>query len=176
MAASDATDARAFMLRDGRVVTVAQVRAAEAADVERLIAAADAAREELYSQSAGARGETEANGVSLSAHDVESGELIGVVAYTALGERHGELAGVVDPRFRGLGLGTLLLHLAVEHATDSGLETLQVDLQPGSEDIAEMLRDAGLAAHWDIDYPVTRVTLTLGSERPGWATPRRRAD
>ena len=41
---------------------------------------------------------------------------------------------------------------------------------------AEMLRDAGLAAHWDIDYPVTRVTLTLGSERPGWAPPRRRAD
>ncbi len=172
MAASDAVDAPAFVLRDGRSVTVGPLQAHEKADVQRLVGIADAARGEFYAQVAAEREDADAQALGLVAHDVKTGQVIGFIAYST----SGELAGVVDPRFVGVGLGTLLLHQAAEHAWASGLEALRVDLHPGSEDTAEMLRDAGLASDWDIDYPLTRVTLRLGGSRPGWSTPKPRAD
>jgi GNAT superfamily N-acetyltransferase len=110
--------------------------------------------------------------LALAAYDAESGKLIGVIAYAA----SGELAGVVEAHFRGVGLGTLLVHQAAERARKAGVEVLHVELHPGSEDTAAMLRDSGFATHWDIDYPIARVALQLTSgPRPGWTTPKPRA-
>jgi GNAT superfamily N-acetyltransferase len=157
-AGSDAGSEQTFVLRDGRLAVVAPASDAKAPAVERLIAAADPERRDLYAQG---------HAAALVARDGTSDEPIGFVAYSAAGD----LLGVVDPRWRGVGLGTLLLEAATEHARDAGLQTLQVDLTAGSEETAVMLRDAALAARWDIDYPVTRVTLDLASRRPGWTTP-----
>jgi GNAT superfamily N-acetyltransferase len=172
MAAGDAIDAPAFVLRDGRSVTVGPLQAREKDEVERLVGVADAARGDFYAQVAAEREAAEARAVGLVAHDAKSGELIGFIAYST----SGALAGVVDPRFAGVGLGTLLLHEAADRARAAGIETLRVDLHPDSEATAEMLRDAGFASNWDIDYPLTRVTLRLASSRPGWSTPKPRAD
>jgi GNAT superfamily N-acetyltransferase len=168
MAAGDGVDAPAFALRDGRSVTVGPLQAHERAEVERLVGVADAARAEFYAQVAAEREDAAAQAAGLVAHDLKTGQLIGFIAYST----SGGLAGVVDPQFAGVGLGTLLLHQAAEQARAAGIETLRVDLHPGSEDTAEMLRDAGFASDWDIDYPLTRVTLRLASSRPGWSTPQ----
>jgi len=153
-----------FVLRDGRHVTLAQPRTEDGAAVASFIADHDGARADLY-----ARARTAADGsAALVAHGPDRGPVIGFIAFAP----SGELAGVVAPAFRGVGLGTLLVHEAAGRAAAMGLRTLHVDLHPGSEDIAEMLRDAGLATVWNIDYPVAHVTLDVGGERPGWATPR----
>jgi GNAT superfamily N-acetyltransferase len=173
-AVSDASGAQPFVLRDGRVAIVEPARSAEKPAIERLIAEADAARSDLYAQAERQRADPPSSGShagAVVARDGESGELIGFITYLATGD----LVGVVDPRCRGIGLGTLLLQAAAEHARKAGLQTLHVDLTAGSEETAAMLRDTALVAHWDIDYPVTRVTLELASSRPGWTTPLPRA-
>jgi GNAT superfamily N-acetyltransferase len=162
VSSSEPIDRPAYTLRDGRSATLGPARVEDEAQIERLVSAADASRSALYEHCAGA------NGGALVAHDERSAELIGFIAYADTGE----LVGVVDPRFRGLGLGTLLVHEAAARAAAAGIERLRVELHPGSEATGEMLRDAGLAAHWEIDYPVTRVTLRLGTSRPGWTTPK----
>jgi GNAT superfamily N-acetyltransferase len=168
IATQAASDNPVIRLRDGRGVSVSAAQNTDATDVERLIAAADAPRAALYQRIAAAHDERV---LALAAREHESGRLVGFIACS----RSGELAGVVDPEYRGIGLGTLLLHQAAEHARDAGIEALEVELHPGAEETAEMLRDAGLATQWDIDFPVTRVKLMLGRERPGWATPKPQA-
>ena len=101
-----------------------------------------------------------------------TGELAGYAAWSAeQGGRRGEFAGAVDPRFVELGLGTLLLRRSARDALEAGLETLRVELYPGSAATASMLRDSGLQTHWDLDYPVVHVDLLLVTQRPGWVTP-----
>jgi GNAT superfamily N-acetyltransferase len=171
VADGDAIATLSFVLRDERTATIGAFQPHDAADVQGLVASDDASRAGFYAQNAGAAADAATQAEALIARDAQSGELIGFVAYSA----SGELAGVVDPRYRGIGVGTLLVHRAAEQAGKVGLTSLHVELHPGSEETAEMLRDAGLASHWDIDYPMTRVTLRLGGERPGWSTPKPRA-
>ncbi|MGA2471365.1 MAG: GNAT family N-acetyltransferase [Solirubrobacteraceae bacterium] len=161
-------------LRDGRAVIVRELTPGDEAEVARLVGASADARLSFYERSAQQRG-AEASGETPSAAFVAlisaDQRIVGYATYLAVDEQDGELAGVVDPAFAGIGLGTLLVRRAAEHARLTGLETLHVDLHPGSEDTAAMIRDSGFPSHWDLAYPVARVELLLGRTRPGWSTP-----
>lgn len=146
----------------------------DAADVARLVDQAEDPRGTFYARAAERRAGTaqpSTPGGEFVARTAPDGQLVGYTAYLAGEDDSAELAGVVEPHFSGVGLGTLLLRRAADHARAAGLGTLRVELHPGSDATAEMLRDAGLTSRWDLAYPVTRVELALGTSRPGWSTP-----
>jgi GNAT superfamily N-acetyltransferase len=163
-----------IVLRDGRVATVALLQAADEPAVEALLTAGGGARAAFYARVRDQRslqsGASVAGG-EFVAHVGAQAEVAGYAAYLPDQNGEGECAGEVDPRFAGVGLGTRLLLTAAEHAQSSGVKVLRVELHPGSEATAAMLRDAGIVSRWTIAYPVTRVALALGTTRPGWATP-----
>jgi GNAT superfamily N-acetyltransferase len=164
----------AVALRDGRVVLLAVLDSGDAADVARLVDQTGDPRATFYAQAIERRADAAQPPASTGefvARAAEGGQLVGYAAYLAGKGASGELAGVVEPHFAGLGLGTLLLRRAAENARRAGLKTLRVELPPGSDATAEMLRDAGLTSRWDLAYPVARVELALGTSRPGWSTP-----
>ena len=169
MASHDAEHA-AVTLRDGRSVTLARLGVQDEADVARLLDSVADARAAFFSRAAARSGHEGARGAIVAR--TSGGELVGYAAWIAeLGGLCGEFAGVVDPGFAELGLGTLLLRRASRGALDAGLSTLRVELHPRSAALAAMLRDCGLHTHWDLDYPVVHVNLLLGTRRPGWSTP-----
>ena len=169
MVSHDAEHA-AVTLRDGRAVTLAPLSVEDAADVARLLDSVADPRAAFFDRVAARRGHEGARGAIVARS--AGGELAGYAAWIAEdGEHSGEFAGVVDPRFAELGLGTVLLRRSTRDALDAGLSTLRVELHPGSAALAAMLRDCGLHTHWDLDYPVVHVNLLLGTRRPGWSTP-----
>jgi GNAT superfamily N-acetyltransferase len=167
-------DSDALVLRDGRVATVRPLAFEDEAGVAALLATNGAARSGFYalakahrSLDAGTRGTACEFVARVSGEDT----VAGYAAYIADDGGGGELAGEVASRFAGVGLGTRLLRVAAHHAQLAGLQTLRVELHPGSDSTAAMLRDVGLSSHWKIAYPVTQVELSLGTTRPGWSTP-----
>ncbi len=126
MVSHDAEHA-AFTLRDGRSVTVAPLSAEDEADVARLLdSAADPRAAAFFDRVAARRGRDRARGAIVAR--TTGGELAGYAAWIAEdGEHSGEFAGVVDPRFAELGLGTLLLRRSTRDALDAGLSTLRVE-------------------------------------------------
>ena len=154
-------------LRDGRSVSVAPQRASDREETARLIATSGDARAVL-AELASAR-----SGVFVARAASDDKPIVACVLWRAANEPQagGELAGYVTPDYRGAGLGTLLVRRAAEDAVAHGLRELTVELYPGGEATAEMLRDLGLSARWLIAYPDSRVTLELGRPRPGWSTP-----
>jgi GNAT superfamily N-acetyltransferase len=107
----------------------------------------------------------------VAARDSSDGRLVGYAVWRGGEDDAGEFAGLVEPDYRDVGLGSLLLRRVSADARSAGLSTLRVDLHDGSQETAAMLRDCGLATHWDLDYPIAHVDLVLGQERPGWRTP-----
>jgi GNAT superfamily N-acetyltransferase len=169
MASADAQQA-ALTLRDGRVVTLAAPTEDDQADVARLLATLADPREEFFARAATQQaGAGQPHGALVAR--TSSGELAGYTAWIADEDGRGEFAGGVDPRFAKLGLGTQLLRRGAGDALVAGLRALRVELHPGSQATAAMLRDCGLRTHWDLDHPVVHVELLLGTERPGWVTP-----
>jgi GNAT superfamily N-acetyltransferase len=164
-------DADAVVLRDGRVATVRPLVGEDEAGVAALLAAHAGARSAFYARAKEHRTTAGAAPRAFVAHVHGDDALAGYVTYVADQRGGGELAGEVDDRFVGVGLGTRLLRVAAEHARLAGLETLRIDLHPGSDATAAMLRDVGLSRRWRIAYPVTEVELSLGATRPGWSTP-----
>jgi GNAT superfamily N-acetyltransferase len=163
-----------IVLRDERVVLIAPLVPADQAEVARLVADAADPRASFYARlfeqrADGAHGPVRPG--EFVARAAQTGALVGYAAYLGGEDGSGEMAGVVDPRFAGVGLGTLLLRRAADDARRAGLKALRVELHPGSDATAEMLRDAGLTSRWDLDFPVTHVDLALGSSRSGWSTP-----
>jgi hypothetical protein len=157
-------------LRDGGSVTLAPLSAPDEADVAQLLDSVADPRAAFYARAAAERGHAGARGELVAR--TPDGELAGYVAWIAEdGGRAGECAGAVDPGFGTLGLGTVLLRRGARDALDAGLSMLRVELHPGSATLAAMLRDCGLHTQWDLDYPVVRVNLLLGTRRPGWQTP-----
>jgi len=160
----------AVNLRDGRSVTLAPSSAEDEADVSRLLEAVADPRTAFFARAAARCGRAGAHGAIVAR--MAGGELAGYAAWVGEDDgRSGEFAGAVDPQFAKLGLGTLLLRRGTRDALDAGLGTLRVELHPGSAAVAAMLRDCGLHTHWDLDYPVARVNLLLGTRHPGWYTP-----
>jgi GNAT superfamily N-acetyltransferase len=150
-------------LRDGRVVTIAVCSPAAAMAVHRLLDASGDSRVELFDVAARAGGGLIARG--------GEGEPAAAVAWTTADGLHGECVGVVDAAFCGLGLGTRLLRRCADAALSSGVTALRVQVMPGADDVAAMLRDCGLHTHWDLGHPEVQVDVLTGTQRPGWATP-----
>jgi GNAT superfamily N-acetyltransferase len=160
---SDANLPATHALRDGRVVTIAARSPADDMAVHRLLDALGDTCVELFDVAARAGGALVAR--------CADGELAAAVAWTAADGLHGECVGVVDPAFCGLGLGTQLLRRCSGAALSSGVTVLRVQVNPGADDVAAMLRDCGLHTHWDLGHPAVQVDVLPGTQRPGWATP-----
>jgi GNAT superfamily N-acetyltransferase len=163
-----------IVLRDERVVLIAPLVSTDQAEVARLVAEAADPRASFYArlvEQRADRAKGPARRGEFVARAAQTEALVGYAAYLGGEDGSGELAGVVDPRFAGVGLGTLLLRRAADDARRAGLKALRVELHPGSDATAAMLRDAGLTSRWDLDFPVTHVDLALGSSRSGWSTP-----
>ena len=159
---------RANALRDGRLVAVRAPASGEAAEIPRLLEAAQDPRSAAFAQ-AQQRGDGAA---ALVARGLDGGELLGYAAWVAVaGGERGDFFCAVDPAAAGLGLGTLLLRTAAAAAEERGLAALRVELRPQARSLAAMLRDCGLRSHWDLEHPIAHVELRLGQRRPGWATP-----
>lgn len=150
----------ACTLRDGRVVTIA---VGDPTEVRRLLHGQGDPRAEPLDIAA-------QGGGALVARSAD-GELAGSAAWSARDGLRGECVGAVAPAFCGLGLGTQLLRRCAEAALASGVTVLRVQVRPGAGDAAAMLRDCGLATHWDLGHPVVQVDVLPGTTRPGWATP-----
>jgi GNAT superfamily N-acetyltransferase len=154
-----------FVLRDGRHVVISPLTADDEAEVAALLAGASDERRAFYEQAANERADRRAG--AFIAREQGDAAPVGYAAYAP----SGELAGVVDQSYSEVGLGTLLMRIAAEDAQRAGLESLWVELHPGSEATAAMLRDLGMPIHWDLLYPVAKVTLALGGPRSDRATP-----
>ena len=169
MVSHDAEHA-AVTLRDGRSVTLAPSNAEDEPDVTRWLELVADRRTAFFARAAARCGHEGAHGAIVAR--MPGGELAGYAAWVGEDDgRSGEFAGAVDPRFAELGLGTVLLRRGTRDALDAGLSTLCVELHPGSAAVAALLRDCGLHTHWDLDYPIVRVNLLLGTRHPGWNTP-----
>jgi GNAT superfamily N-acetyltransferase len=161
-----ATMDSAVTLRDGRSVTLSAAAAADSAEIAWLLETAADPRSGLRPGAAVGKG---AN--ALIARSVATAELVGYAVWTGDENAHAELLCVVDAAFTGIGLGTLLLRRAAAGALAAGVRILRVELHPQARGLAAMLRDCGLRSNWDLEHPVARVDLLLGTTRPGWATP-----
>lgn len=142
------------MLRDGRVLELGPAAAEDVAALEAL--------------RRGERRQRDLAGGHLTLARVAGGAH--PVGYAAWFD-DGDFVCAVEEALSGLGLGTLLLRNAAREAGERGRETLSVELTAGEHGLAAMLRDCGLVSSWDLDHPIGRVELTLGAQRPGWATP-----
>ncbi|MGD0198886.1 MAG: GNAT family N-acetyltransferase [Solirubrobacteraceae bacterium] len=165
MGLASSAERRTATLRDGRTALVSAFRDEDEPDLLEL--AQEAAIDDLVTLREATRA-----GAAMFVARSERGQLIGYTAWAPDGDRAGRLVGFVVPAERGQGLGTLLVRRTVDDACAHGLEQLTVRLHQGSEAIAELLRDVGLATRWQISYPVTRVTIELARTRPGWSTPK----
>ena len=98
---------------------LSELDSGDATDVERLVDQVGDPRVMFYAQATERRGnatqQLAASG-EFVARAAEGGQLVGYTAYLAGEHASGELAGVVEPHFAGVGLGTLLLRRAAEAA------------------------------------------------------------
>lgn len=159
----------AVALRDGRLVTISPVGAADAADLARLLDAVGEPRNEAFARAAQQSPGAPPHG-ALVARD-ERSLIAGAAGWVALDERVAECVGAVEPGCTEQGLGTLLLRRCAADAEAAGLGVLRVRLHPGAHATAAMLRDSGMPTSWDLDHPVAVVELAIGAARSGWATP-----
>ena len=154
-------------LRDGRLVALADVGEADAAEIPRLLEVAADPRGEAFARAH----ERPGAGAAIAARALDDGALVGYAAWLADSGADAAFFCAVDPALGGLGLGTLLVRRAAAKASDSGVRALHVALDPRARALAAMLRDCGLRSRWDLEHPVARVEVLLGAPRPGWTTP-----
>lgn len=89
------------------------------------------------------------------------GEPIAIARFEPSGERQAEVAVVVKPGWRSLGLGTILLELLEEAAIERGITTFEAVFLPDNHAIEQVLRKRGFGRA-TVEAGVARVVKDLG--------------
>lgn len=152
-------------LRDGKVVTVRPLCAADAAGVEALWSRLDAAERHRFTHLAGVPARRagdvaiprpgEADGVAAVGPGGTPDRVVGVAWY---GRTAGDAAGYlvfVDPAWRRAGLGTLLLRRLADAARHAGIRRLTGDVPKSDMAMLALLAELGL----DYEEHVTAATV-----------------
>jgi RimJ/RimL family protein N-acetyltransferase len=168
---------RQVSLRDGRIVDVRPVVPDDAAELSEAIRTADAdtvSRRFL----GGPPSVTPAlldyltvldyrTRFGLVARDRLTGRGVGIARYEQVGDGAAEVAVVVHPGWRRVGLATALVHLLAEAALARGISTFTASFLTDNHPVAALLADAGVGAAGFIADGIAEVQIPLaGSPTP----------
>jgi GNAT superfamily N-acetyltransferase len=100
-------------------------------------------------------------------HGPKEDRIIGEAGYTLVPNGDGELAMVVDPRWRGW-LGPFLLDALVETAAAKGIPNLEADVLTVNRPMLGLLRARGSVVMDHDDWTVVRLLIGTSTRRPTW--------
>jgi RimJ/RimL family protein N-acetyltransferase len=144
---------RSVRLRDGRTVSVRPVTPADAEDLAQAIRTADA--ETLRRRFMGGAPSVTpkllnrltvldyVTRFALVARDARTGQGAGIARYESLGDGRAEVAVVVDPAWRRVGIATALVRMLAEAAAGRGIHTFTAYYQAENRAVETLLAEAG---------------------------------
>jgi len=103
---------------------------------------------------------------ALVAIDTVSGRGAGIARYEPAGEGVAEIAVVVRPEWRRVGLGTLLILVLAKAAAERGVHTFSASYLAENRPVAALVEDAGGLIRQVIEQGVAEFSLTLDGSQP----------
>ena len=103
---------------------------------------------------------------ALVAIDTVSGRGAGIARYEPAGEGVAEIAVVVRPEWRRVGLGTLLILVLAKAAAERGVHTFSASYLAENRPVAALVEDAGGLIGQVIEQGIAEFSLTLDGSRP----------
>jgi GNAT superfamily N-acetyltransferase len=91
--------------------------------------------------------------------------IVGVARYDCLGaglEAQAEAAIVVEDRYQGRGVGTILLHQLTGYARAHGVRTLVAEVSGANDRFMDFIRRSGLPTTRNFEGGVWEIRVTLG--------------
>ena len=162
---------RQVTLQDGRIVDVRPVVPDDAAELREAINTADAdtvSRRFLGGPPSVTPALLEYLTVldyrtrfGLVARDRLTGRGVGIARYEQVGDGAAEVAVVVRPEWRRVGLATALVHLLAEAALVRGISTFAASFLTDNHPVAALLADAGVGAAGFIADGIAEVQIPL---------------
>jgi GNAT superfamily N-acetyltransferase len=103
---------------------------------------------------------------ALVAIDAVTGRGVAVARYEPAGEGVADIAVVVRPDWRRVGLGTVLIRCLAKAAAERGIHTFSASYLAENPPVAALVEDAGGLSRQVIKRGVAEVSLTLAPQRP----------
>lgn len=103
---------------------------------------------------------------ALVAIDTVSGRGAGIARYEPAGEGVAEIAVVVRPEWRRVGLGTLLILVLAKAAAERGVHTFGASYLAENRPVAALVEDAGGLIRQVIEQGIAEFSLTLDGSQP----------
>lgn len=103
---------------------------------------------------------------ALVAKDTVTGRGVAVARYEPAGEGVAEVAVVVRPAWRRVGLGTLLILYLAEAAAERGIHTFSASYLAENRPVAALVENAGGIGRQVIERGIAEFSLALASQRP----------
>jgi GNAT superfamily N-acetyltransferase len=112
---------------------------------------------------------------ALVAIDTVSGRGVGIARYEPAGKGVAEIAVVVRPEWRRVGLGTLLILVLAKAAAERGVHTFSASYLAENRPVAALVEDAGGLIRQVIEQGIAEFSLTLDRPQPGTGPPGKAA-
>jgi RimJ/RimL family protein N-acetyltransferase len=103
---------------------------------------------------------------ALVAIDTATGRGVAIARYEPAGEGVAELAMVVRPEWRRLGLATVLVLLLAKAAAERGIHTFSASYLAENRPVAALVEDAGGLGRQVIKQGIAEFSLALDGRRP----------
>jgi len=103
---------------------------------------------------------------ALVAVDTATGRGVAVARYEPAGEGVADIAVVVRPAWRRVGLGTVLVSCLAKAAAERGIHTFSASYLAENAPVAALVEDAGGLGKQVISRGVAEVSLPLAPQRP----------
>jgi RimJ/RimL family protein N-acetyltransferase len=103
---------------------------------------------------------------ALVAIDTATGRGVAIARYEPAGESVAELAVVVRPEWRRLGLATVLVLLLAKAAAERGIHTFSASYLAENRPVAALVEDAGGLGRQVIKQGIAEFSLALDGRRP----------
>lgn len=103
---------------------------------------------------------------ALVARDRVSGRGVGIARYEQVGDGAAEVAVVVDPGWRRVGLATALVHLLAEAALARGISAFAVSFLADNRPVAALIAEAGAGQTGFIADGVAGLQIPLAGSGP----------
>lgn len=104
-----------------------------------------------------------AGGLALVAAARDIDRVIGHAMFVITGKARAEVAFEVADDFRGLGIGTILLHELALHAASVGITTSEATVLAANHRMIEVFRDSGFGVTTSLDHGSEMFELAIGS-------------